>query len=89
MLTARTEVTDRMLISVDATSGRFSPRMPGTATDDPSQRPAPPLGPDEFVTDLSQERIKRWPVPRPHQREPASRIEVRVKASSRVLAPHR
>jgi hypothetical protein len=75
MLTARTEVTDRMLISVDATSGRFSPRMPGTATDDPSQRPAPPLGPDEFVTDLSQERIKRWPVP--------------AASSTRTSEPHR
>jgi transposase InsO family protein len=33
VLTARTEVTDRMLISVNGTCGRSSPGMPGTTTD--------------------------------------------------------
>jgi hypothetical protein len=92
LLTARTEVTDRMLIfserhllPVRAEYARHYNRRRLHHS-----RQLRPHRPAESVTDISQERIKRRPGPRwPHQRIPASRIEAQVRASGRALAPHR
>src|SRR6266700_8062683 len=91
LLTTRTEVTDRMLIFSERQLRSVPAEYARTTTDDnPSQPPAPPT---------PARRIRRRPLPgadqappsprRPHQRIPAGRIEAQVKASGRVLAPHR
>ncbi len=92
MLTARTEATDRMLIfserhlrSVLAEyAAHYHRRRPQRS------RQLRPPQPGESVAGLSQEQIKRRPVLGGLINEyPASRIEAQVKASGRVLAPHR
>ena len=60
MLTARTEITDRMLIFGERHLGDLAElREPLQRAARPSQPPAPPARPDHPVADLSQERITR------------------------------
>ena len=92
VLTARTEVTDRML-DLRRTASADDPgpvRGPLQRTAPPSQPPAPPA---------SARPPCRRPLPeadpaparprRPHQRVRASRIEAQVRTDGRVLEPHR
>ena len=92
VLTARTEVTDRMLIfgerhlrSVLAEYARhYNGRRPHRG------RQLRPPRPDHPVADLSRERIKRRPVLGGLINEyERSRVEAQVKTHGRVLAPHR
>jgi len=90
LFTARTEVTDRMLIFSER---HLRPVLAEYARHCNGRRPHRSQGlamprPDEFVADFSQERLKRRRPSAAHQRIPASRIEAQVKASGRVLAPH-
>ena len=63
MLTARTEVTDRMLIFGERHLHDPGPvRDPLQRTAPPSQPPTPPARPDHPVADLSRKRIQRYPV---------------------------
>ena len=87
VLTARTEVTDRMLIfgerhlrSILAEyEAHYNGRRPHRS------RQLHPPRPDHPLTDLSRERIKRRPVPRrTHQRVRASRVKAQVNARSRI-----
>ena len=64
MLTARTEVTDRMLILGERHLRSSSPNIPGSYN---GQRPhgsreLRPPRPDHPIADLSQKRIKRRPI---------------------------
>ena len=88
VLTARTEVTDRMLIfgerhlwSVPAGyKTHYNGRRP------PPQPPARPGHPEAVL----QERIKRRPSPRrPHQRIRARRVETQLNTVCRILEPDR
>ena len=63
MLTARTEVTDRMLIFGERHLRTILAEYEGITTGaTPSQPPSPPVRPDHPVADPSQERIQRRPV---------------------------
>ena len=59
MLTARTEVTDRMLILASGICGRSWPSTRATTTDDAPIAAASSARPNHPVADLSQERIQR------------------------------
>ena len=92
VLTARTEVTDRMLIFGERHlrtilaqyEAHYNGRRPHRS------RQLRPPRPDHPVADLSQEADPAPARPRrPHQRVRASRIEAQVRASGRVLEPHR
>ena len=91
VLTARTEVTDRMLIFgqrhlrtiLAQYVAHYNGRRPHHS------RQLRPPRPDHPAADLPQERIKRRPPRRPHQRIRAGRIKAKVSTSGRVLAPHR
>ena len=92
VLTARTEVTDRMLIfgQRHLRTGPGPVRGPLQRTATPSQPPAPPA---------PARPPSRRPLPgadqaptrprRPHQRIRAGRIEAQVRTGGRVLEPHR
>jgi putative transposase len=90
VLTARTEVIDRMLIvgerhlrTVPAGyEAHYNGRRPHRS------RQLRPPRPDHPVADLSQQQIGRRPVPwRPHQRIRAGRLKAQLKTSGRVLNP--
>ena len=92
VLTARTEVTDRMLIFGESHllrvladyAAHYNGRRPHRS------RQLRPPRPDHPVADLSRERIKRRTRSRRlHQRIRASRIEAQVKTHGRVPEPHR
>ena len=92
VLTARTEVTDRMLIFgqrhlrlvLAEYEAHYNGRRPHR-----SLQLRPPR-PDHPVADLSQEADQAPARPRrPHQRIRAGRIEAQVRTHSRVLEPHR
>ena len=92
VLTARTEITDRMLIfgerhlrSVLAEyQAHYNGRRPHRS------RQLRPPRPDHPTADLTQERIRRRRRPRrPHQRIRTSRVDAQVKTRGRVLEPHR
>ena len=92
VLTARTEVTDRMLIfgerHLRLVLAEYEAALQRTTT--PPQPPAPPA---------PARPPRRRPLPgadqaparprRPHQRIRASRVEAQVKTGGRVLEPHR
>ncbi len=91
LLTARTEVTDRMLIFNEP---HLRPVLAEYARHCNGPRPHRSQGfamprTDESVAAFSQERFKRRRPSAAHQRISASRIEAQVKASGRVLVPHR
>jgi transposase InsO family protein len=90
VLTARTEVTDRMLIFGERHlrmilaeyEAHYNGRRPHRS------RQLRPPRPDHPPADLSMKRIQRRPLPRrPHQRTRAGRIEAQVSAGGRVLKP--
>jgi putative transposase len=90
VLTARTEVTDRMLISgqrhlrtvLAQYEAHYNGRRPHRS------RQLRPPRPDHPPADVSQEPIQRRPVPRrPHQRIRASRLKARARTDARVLGP--
>ena len=91
VLTARTEVTDRMLIFGERHlrpilaeyEGHYNGRRPHR-----SRHLRPPL-PDHPVADLSQERTQRRPSSAASSTSTASRIEAQVSTGGRVLEPHR
>jgi putative transposase len=92
VLTARTEVTDQMLIFgarhlrtiLAQYEVHYNGRRPHRS------RHLRPPRPDHPVADLSRKRIQRRPGPRrPHQRIRAGRIEAQFRTSDRVLEPHR
>jgi hypothetical protein len=92
VLTARTEVTDRMLIFGERHlrmilaeyEAHYNGRRPHRS------RQLRPPRPDHPPADLSMKRIQRRPLPRrPHQRTRAGRIEAQVSAGGRVLKPRR
>ena len=91
VLTARTEVTDRMLIFGERHLRTILAEYEAITTDgDPiaaasSARPGrPPCRRPLPGADQAQARPRR-----PHQRVRASRIEAQVKTGGRVLEPHR
>jgi putative transposase len=92
VLTARTEITDRMLIFSEwylrtilaQYESHYNGRRPHSGRQ--LRRPRP----DHPVADLSRKRIKSPARPRrPHQRLRTSRIEAQVRTDGRVLEPHR
>ena len=91
MLTARTEVTDRMLIfgerhlrSVMAEYARHYQGRPHRALQ------LQPPRPSHLVADLSQERVKRRPVLGSLLNEyERDRLKAQVTATGTVLAPHK
>ena len=92
VLTARTEVTDRMLIFGERHlrtilaeyETHYNGRRPHR-----SRQLRPPQS-DHPVADLAKERIKRRPVlGRPYKRVRASRVEAQVRTGGRVLEPHK
>ena len=91
VLTARTEVTDRMLIFGERHlrtilaqyEAHYNGRRPHRS------RQLRPPRPDHPVADLSQEADPAPARPRrPHQRVRAGRIEAQVRTGGRVLEPH-
>ena len=92
VLTARTEITDRMLIFGERHLRTILARVRGplqrAATS--SQPPAPPAPARSPCRGPLPEADKAQARPRrPHQRVRASRIEVQVRTGGRVLEPHR
>ena len=92
VLTARTEVIDRMLIVGErhlrtvlaGDEAHYNERRPHRS------RQLRPPRPDHPVADLSQQRIRRLARPwQPHQRIRAGRLKAQLKTSGRVLEPHR
>jgi transposase InsO family protein len=92
VVTARTELTDRMLIFGER---RLRAVLAGYEAHYNGRRPhrsrqLRPPRPGHPVTDLSRERIRRRPVPRrPHQRIRASRVKGQVSSDGRVLEPRK
>ena len=92
VLTARTEVTDRMLIFgerhlrlVLAEYARhYNGRRPHRSRETPPAPARPPGRRPLPAADQASARPRR-----PHQRIPASRVEAQVKTRGRVLEPHR
>ncbi len=91
VLTARTEVTDRMLIfgerHLRTVLAQYARHYNGQRPH--RSRQLRPARPDHPVADLSAADPSPCRGRRPHQRIPASRIEAQVKAHAPVLAPHR
>jgi hypothetical protein len=92
VLTAPTEVTDRMLICGErhlrTVLAGYQAHYKGTTA--PSQPPAPPAParlPHRRPLPEAGQAPRR--ARRPHQRIPAGRIEAQVNAGGRVLEPHR
>ncbi len=88
VLTARKEITDRMLIfarrHLHSILAQYNGRRPHRG------RQLRPPRPDHPVTDLSRGADQAPARPRrPHQRIPAGCIRAQVKAGGRVLEPHR
>ena len=89
-ITARTEVTDRMLICGERHlrmilaeyEAHYNGRRPHRSRQLRPPRPGhPPAG-------LSMNRIRRRPPRRPHQRIRAGRMDAQVRADGRILKPH-
>ena len=91
VLTARTEVTDRMLIfgqrHLRAILGQYEAHYNGRRPHRSLQLQPP--RPDYPVADLSQERIKRRPSSVASSTSTSGRTETEVKTGGRVLERHR